>query len=158
MEKGEDEGKSVDPEKAKKMKKCFEYMSSLKSILSKGEYSEYLCYLKLLKDNYLKEKTLFYATVAFQIFFPTDMKSVLDNYEVRKSLFAQSKYFFPKSDREAYSLACNELLQELDVNVKKYIVNQEKRLLKTQKSEKKAVKLQTPVYIDYQKTKEPTDK
>ena len=148
--------KGAVSEKATKMRKCYDYMSNLKSVLTKEEYAQYLTYLKLLKDNYLKEKILFYSTVAFQIFFPSDMKSVLDNYAVRKSLFAQSKYFFPKGDREAYSLACNELMVELDANVKKYLTNQEKRLKNSQKTEKKAVKLQPPVFIDYQRSKPET--
>jgi len=145
----DEEPKGVDPEKAKKMVKCYDYMTNLKSLLTKEEYSQYLVFLKLLKDNYLKDKVLFYATVAFQIFFPTDMKAVLDNYDVRKSLFSQSKFFFPKTDRETYSAACAELMKRMDENVNSFIKLQE---AKQQKAAKKpAVKLQPPVYLEYQK-------
>ena len=151
---GSAETRTADPERAKKIRKCFDYMSSLKAVLTKDEYAQYLLYLKLLKENYMKEKILFYATVAFQIFFPSDMKAVLDNYDIRKQLYSQSKYFFPKSDREAYSFECGELLKELEEKVRKYNEHQEKRLLRLlQKGERKCVKLQTPVYIEYDKAK-----
>ena len=113
-----------------KMVECCEYRNLLTLILTKAQYMQYLDYLKLLKNQYLSEKVLYYATVAFKVFFPADMKCVLDNYDMRKSLFIRSKCFVPKADRAAYMNACNELTKRMDENVKAYLSSQSQRVQK----------------------------
>lgn len=118
---GNEESKDESAERRNKMHKCYKYMSNLKKLLSKNEYTQFLVFLRMSRDNYMSEKIAFYAAIAFQIFFPTDMKDLLSDYDARKSLFAQSKYFFSKADREAYSAACLGLVREADAQVSAHL-------------------------------------
>eukprot|EP00826_Nyctotherus_ovalis_P033576 TRINITY_DN2728_c0_g1_i2.p1 TRINITY_DN2728_c0_g1~~TRINITY_DN2728_c0_g1_i2.p1 ORF type:complete len:250 (+),score=83.16 TRINITY_DN2728_c0_g1_i2:707-1456(+) len=126
---GNEESKDGSVERRNKMHKCYKYMSNLKKLLSKSEYTQFLMFLRMSRDNYMSEKIAFYATIAFQIFFPTDMKDLLKDYGVRKSLFAQSKYFFSKTDREAYSAACLGLTRKVDAQASAYLQAQSPRPL-----------------------------
>jgi hypothetical protein len=144
----------VQQEKEKKMRKCYDYMNNLKSILSRDEYSQYLQYLKLLKENYMKEKIQFYATIAFQIFFPnSDKKCAFDNLEIRKQLYLHSKYFYPKTDREQYSVECEALIKGLEKKIEKIAEKTEKKIEKQQTIEKKGIKLQVGALIKYETKK-----
>ena len=144
-----EETKSTKPEKSNKMQKCYHYMSKLKKLLTKDEYAQFLVYLRMLKDNYMREKISFYAMVSFQIFFPSEMKDVISNYEIRKSLFFQSKYFFPKADREEYNQACSNLVFKINKEVNSYLVTQS---CKPQKEDYDVcAKIQSPEFAQWQR-------
>lgn len=143
----EEEIKSDSTEKGKKMRKCYEYMSNLKKLLSKSEYSQFLVYLRMSRDNYMKEKIIFYVNVAFQIFFPQEIKASISNYELRKSLFSQSKYFFPKTDREAYSIVCEDLMRRMDKDIHLYLITQSCKPMKDDICEE----IKSPEFTEWQK-------
>lgn len=116
-----EEMKDQSTEKRNKMHKCYKYMSNLKKLLSKSDYSQFLVFLRMSRDNYMSEKMTYYALIVSQIFFPSQITTLISNYDVRKSLFLQSKYFFSKADREAYSAACYSLIQRADLEVTSYL-------------------------------------
>jgi len=116
-----EEDKDQATEKKNKMHKCYKYMSNLKKLITKNEYSQFLAFLRMSRDNYMSEKMSFYAMIVFQIFFPNQIKALISNYEVRKSLFVQSKYFFSKADRDTYSAACYSLIRRVDIEVNSYL-------------------------------------
>ncbi len=115
MECEEAKAASATGDKEIRVKRCYDYMLSLKSALSAEEFAQYLQYLKLLKANYVTEKIQFYATVAFQIFFPNDLRQNPGAFAERKELFLKSKSFYPRGpDRDKYSRECRDLLTQLE--------------------------------------------
>jgi hypothetical protein len=117
----EEEVNDQATEKKNKMHKCYKYMSKIKKLITKSEYSQFLAFLRMSRDNYMSEKMSFYAMIVFQIFFPNQIKDLINNYELRKSLFAQSKFFFSKADRNIYSAACCNLIQRVYMEINSYL-------------------------------------
>lgn len=109
-------GPKIDKEA--RVRRCCDYMQTLKSVLSADEFAQYLQYLKLLKGNYASDKISFYATVVFQIFFPNSPRQLPTDFSQRKELFLQSKAFYPRgSDRDQYTRECEDLLARFDSSV-----------------------------------------
>lgn len=95
----------AESQKQSRIKRCYDYVSGLKSALSSEEFAHYLQFLRMLKENYVRDKTVFYASTALQIFFPPYLRSDSvseQRFQQRKSLFLHSRDFYPSGDRESY--------------------------------------------------------